>query len=213
MPVTPTRQPRSTMFGSSGPRFGITIQYTSTTCITTMQMAPTASSGRRRLMFLDIKNQNGRKKLKTTSDRLVTFHVPPLSPQRWWNQDTSSGMFEYQVRKNWANEMYDQNTIHPKRSFPRSWKCSTFTASPRRVLRLSISVQRMSDAIWKRAHCAKNCTPKIVEYQVASRDSSQSNAKNVSVNAKMMSPAGAKFCDAAVFSRVLVLSCSVDHWK
>jgi hypothetical protein len=71
----------------------------------------------------------------------------------------------------------------------------------------------MSDAIWKRAHCAKNWTPKIVEYHVASSDRSQSNAKNVSVKAKMMSPTGAKLCAATVLSRAFVLSWSVDHWK
>jgi hypothetical protein len=64
----------------------------------------------------------------------------------------------------------------------------------------------MSEAIWKSAHCAKNWTPKIVEYQVASRDRSQSNEKNVSVKANTTSPTGAKLCEAAVFSSAFVLS-------
>ena len=72
-------------------------------------------------MLRDIRNQKGTKKWNATSDRLTPFHVPPLSCQRLWKKATSSGMFEYQVRKNWANEMYDQNTIHPKRSLPMSW--------------------------------------------------------------------------------------------
>ena len=65
----------------------------------------------------------------------------------------------------------------------------------------------------KSAHCAKIWTPKIVEYQVPSSDSSQSKAKNVRVTPKRMSPSGAKLCAAAVFSSALVWSWSVDHWK
>jgi hypothetical protein len=62
-------------------------------------------------------------------------------------------------------------------------------------------------------HCAKNQTPKMVEYQVASSDRSQSNAKNVIVTAKRMRPMGANFCADAVFESAFVLSCSVDHVK
>ncbi len=71
----------------------------------------------------------------------------------------------------------------------------------------------MSDAIMKRAHCAKTWTPKMVEYQVPSSDRSQSNEKKVTVTPKRMSPRGAKLCAAAVFSSALVLSWSVDQRK
>ena len=83
-------------------------------------------------MLRDIKNQKGTKKCSATRARLMSFQVPPLSCQRLWKKATSSGMFEYQVRKNWANAMYDQKTIHPKSSLPMSWKCSTLTALPSR---------------------------------------------------------------------------------
>src|SRR3984957_19426107 len=99
-----------------------------------MHAAPVASKGSRRFTLRDIRNQNGTKKCIPTSDSETAFHVPPLSCHRWWNQVSSSGMFEYQVRKNWANAMYDQNAIHPKSSLPRSWKCSTLTALPRMPL-------------------------------------------------------------------------------
>ena len=114
-----------------------------------MNAAPAASSGSRRLMLRDIRNQKGTKKWSTTSPRLTSCQVPPLSCQRLWKNATSSGMFEYQVRKNCANAMYDQNAIQPKRSLPMSWKCSTFTALPSRPLRLSSRAVRMSIAMWK----------------------------------------------------------------
>lgn len=83
----------------------------------------------------------------------MSFQVPPLSCQRLWKKATSSGMFEYQVRKNWAKAMYDQKAIHPKRSLPRSWKCSTFTALPSSPLRIRSMVVRIRMAI------VKSCIP------------------------------------------------------
>ncbi len=56
-------------------------------------------------MLRDIRNQKGTKKCMTMMRMLRFFQVPPLSCQRLWNQASSSGMFEYQVRKNWAKVM------------------------------------------------------------------------------------------------------------
>src|ERR1035441_7727381 len=147
------------------------------TCMMIMHTAPVASSGSRRLMLRDIRNQNGTKKCITTSASVMLFQVPPLSCQRRWKNVSSSRMFEYQVRKNWANAMYDQNAIHPKSSFPMSWKCSTVTALPRMPLRCRASAVTINVAMLNSAACEKSWTPKMVENQVALSDRNQSNVK------------------------------------
>ena len=50
---------------------------------------------------------------------------------------------------------------------------------------------------------AKNVTPKMVEYHVASSDKSQSNEKNVRVVAKSMSATGANCCAALQIAKRL----------
>ncbi len=65
------------------------------------------------------------KKWQMTSRKMA--QVFQLSVLRTRKNSVSSGMFAYQIRKNWLNAMYAQNTVKDSSSLPMMWKCSVLT--------------------------------------------------------------------------------------
>ena len=116
-------------------------------------------------------------------------HQIPCS--RSMNQNVSSGMFAFQIRKYWENVMYAQNTVNANAKVETSCNCLVLNIPLRGPLATRYAHVRIMTAVAALIALANIQTPNMVENQWYSKLMIQSKAAAVHVKATKIRPAAA----------------------